>query len=453
MKTKFFNKNSLASEELFSEVRYLLKNILWGATFVFLGLILLANVFWPRVAWLNFLFFFNIFHWGFLFVFLTLLIFSSLKFFSRYQIWQDFALIGSFVSIISLGLFFSGGLESPLYFFLIFSVVFSGMLFSFWLAVTISFFVIATFVASVLLEYFGLVPHIFTPFWERTEIFFFGYRLLVYSALVLLIGIVSGYFAQLLRNKNKDLLGAFEELKEKEAQLIQSEKMASVGVLASGISHELKNPLTSILGFADLALRRIKEKSGDEQLNELISEIYLSSRHCREIIQNLLDFARVPDKEEHFEKVNLVPTLKNATRIIKHQLDIQNIIVKENFPSEEIFASGLANQLEQVFLNILINSKDALPGGGEIEITLAETPSDVKIVFKDTGSGMTQAVISRAFEPFFTTKEKDKGVGLGLAVSYGIILKHHGEIKIKSAVNQGTEVIISLPKFKQETKG
>lgn len=434
----------------FSEerARNILKVVSVVMPLVILGVFIVLGFF--NFDWLTFFGRLNSFHWFLIFLFFIFLIlgFSEISFKNKFR--QDVSLVLAFLFFNIVGISFTGGLESPLYLFLLFGIIISGLIFSLNITLLISAIVAGFYLVEIIFEYFSRRPQFLPPYWKTISPWWLADRLFIYITVFFLVALITNYFSEAIKRKNRNLEEAFSELKEAQSQLIQSEKMASLGVLSSGISHELKNPITGILGFSELAIKRIKDIGADEQLSELIQEIYLNSQHCREIIKNMLDFARVSDKEERFEKVNVIQVVKGALKIIKHQLDIQNITVKEPLTQEEIFTSGLPTQLSQVFLNILSNAKDALPTGGEIEIEITESSDLVKLVFKDTGAGMTGEVLKKVFEPFFTTKEKGKGVGLGLSVSYGIILKHKGAIKIESRPNKGTQVIITLPKYKEE---
>jgi signal transduction histidine kinase len=319
------------------------------------------------------------------------------------------------------------------------------MLLPFWGIIFISLLEAGGCLAIVILQYYGFTKFFISVSEKQPSNLYFFYQSLIYASIIVLTGFLCAYFAEIYKKKNQNLSRALAELQDTQARLIQSEKLASIGVLSSGITHELKNPITSIYGFAELAMKQMEKQPLSPELTELIQEIYLNSRHCKGIITGLLDFSRTSTKGEVFEKINLVRVLADALRIIKHQLDIQNITVSESFSVQEILAPGNATQLQQVFLNILINARDAMPNGGEISINIKINGPEVDISFKDTGTGMPPEILARVLEPFFTTKAAGQGIGLGLSVSYGIILRHGGRINISSQPRQGTTIVVTLP--------
>jgi len=238
-----------------------------------------------------------------------------------------------------------------------------------------------------------------------------------------------------------------KELEEAQAQLVQSEKLASIGELAAGVAHEINNPLGVMLGFTQVILKKLPEK---DQLRKPLTSIEREGLRCKKIIQGLLDFSR--RSTPTLEPVNVNEVTEAAVKLIEHQIRIENIkLVKGYAPNlPEIQADS--NQLQQVFVNLIINAYHAMPKGGELRITTRPLGNKVQIIFADTGMGIPATNLKRIFDPFFTTKEVGKGTGLGLSVSYGIIQEHGGKIEVDSQVGVGTTFVVTLPVNQDDDK-
>ncbi len=245
------------------------------------------------------------------------------------------------------------------------------------------------------------------------------------------------------------------QLKETQAQLVQSAKMAAVGQLGAGIAHELNNPLGGILGYAQFILEKFRKP--DFGVNDFkacqryLESIEREAARCKRIVENLLRFSRRPIAAKP-EPLDMARTIEETLSIVGHQLKLKNIKVIRNLKPNLAKVMGIVNQLQQVFTNLILNAQQAMPDGGELRITAediidetTQKPSGVKIEFADTGCGIPEEDLSRIFEPFFTTKQREKGTGLGLAVSYQIIQEHNGSISVKSEVGKGTAFTITLP--------
>ena len=259
-----------------------------------------------------------------------------------------------------------------------------------------------------------------------------------------------------LKGKHDDLdlsIVQYRDIREErhlQARLIQSEKMAAVGLLAGGIAHEINNPLSGILAFAQLALAQTKE---GEQIHQDIKEIESSALRCKKIVENLLEFSRQSSIEDRGE-VDLQVTLNRVLPLINLQVKEAGVVLEveidESMP--KVLANG--NQLEQVFLNLASNACHALPRGGKIKIS-AHTGSEgwVVIDFMDNGSGIKKEVLPRIFDPFFTTKKSGMGTGLGLSIIYNIIQDHAGKIEVESEESEGTVFHIYLPSLSRTGLG
>ncbi|HIP96706.1 MAG TPA: response regulator, partial [Anaerolineae bacterium] len=231
-----------------------------------------------------------------------------------------------------------------------------------------------------------------------------------------------------------------KELQEAQEQLIQSEKLASIGQLAAGVAHELNNPISVMLGFSQAILRKLTE---DDPLRKPLATIEREGLRCKGIIQNLLDFAR--RSKPSLQPTNVNEVLEAACALIEHQISLDNVVVTKGYDPHLPQVLADANQLQQVFVNIIINARDAMPRGGTLRLITRSLGDEVHIIFSDTGIGIPPENIKRIFDPFFTTKEVGQGTGLGLSVSYGIVEQHGGTIEVKSEVGVGTTFIVKLP--------
>ncbi|MFC1646335.1 sensor histidine kinase [Candidatus Omnitrophota bacterium] len=246
-----------------------------------------------------------------------------------------------------------------------------------------------------------------------------------------------------------------KELRETQAQLIQSAKMGAVGQLGAGVAHELNNPLAGILGYAQFILDKFRRP--EFGVNDLkacqryVGSMEREAVRCKKIVENLLKFSRRPVLAQP-EPLNIAKAIEEVLLITFHQLRLKNIRLITDIKPNLSEVVGVFNQLQQVFTNLILNAQQAMTDGGELKITAenivdqrSQAPTGVKIEFIDTGYGIPPENLARIFEPFFTTKQKEKGTGLGLSVSYGIIQDHKGSLDVKSEVNKGTTFIIILP--------
>ena len=245
-----------------------------------------------------------------------------------------------------------------------------------------------------------------------------------------------------LQNSHSELRKAVDTLKSTQSQLIQSEKLSAVGQFVAGVAHELNNPLTTVIGFADL-LSGTETNEKNRRHMELIAK---SAHRCHKIVHSLLSFARQQVPERRLVKINNL--IDEVLEIMAYDLRTSSItIVRElglNLP--EILVDP--HQIQQVFVNILGNARQALENfrrDGEIIIRSHQMGSVVLIEFKDNGPGIRADNLSRVFDPFFTTKPQGKGTGLGLSLSYGIIQEHGGKITVQSEAGHGAEFTIMLP--------
>jgi len=228
------------------------------------------------------------------------------------------------------------------------------------------------------------------------------------------------------------------QLKTNQQQLSQSAKLAGLGRLVSDMAHEVNNPLMIILGNAQLCALSHDSK---EELNAGLNVIINECQRAKDIIQRLLRFSR-PSKGEFKEK-DINASIEAIVSIVEHQFSLAGIAIKRDFARDLPAVFLDEEQMYEVFMNLLNNARDAMPGGGEISIKTYCGKDALYAEFKDTGCGMPEEVIKKIFQPFFTTKEK--GNGLGLSVCCGIVKSHQGELKFKSSPGEGTTATISLP--------
>jgi PAS domain S-box-containing protein len=239
-----------------------------------------------------------------------------------------------------------------------------------------------------------------------------------------------------------------KKLQETQLQLLQSEKLRSLGEMAAGVAHEINNPLGGILIYASLLLEDLPL---DDPRRADLEKIVQEATRSKEIVKSLLEFARQSSPKMELTDINKAIT--DGLLFLENQATFHNIeIVKELDPFLPPIW-GNAGQLKQVFMNIIINAADAMHGRGVLSIKtyLSEDENDVTIQFRDTGDGIPEDILQRIFDPFFTTKEVGKGTGLGLSMSYGIVKEHKGTIEVDTVVGKGTKFNVILPVEYEET--
>lgn len=235
------------------------------------------------------------------------------------------------------------------------------------------------------------------------------------------------------------------ELKKAHEQMIQVERMASIGKLAAIVAHEINNPLAGILTYAKLLLKKLKNTASEDHI-QYLEMISSESARCGDIVKNLLQFSRQTSIDLKPHEVKEI--IEQSLRLVQHKIHLMNLEVKTCL-EESIPPLVCDSQLlKQALVALLINACEAIPsGGGLIEVASRYCSSQkaVEISVHDNGIGMDEETKRQIFEPFFTTKEQGKGVGLGLAVVYGIVNQHSGEIEVHSSLGKGTTFILRLP--------
>jgi two-component system NtrC family sensor kinase len=225
-----------------------------------------------------------------------------------------------------------------------------------------------------------------------------------------------------------------------EEQLQISEKMASIGLLAAGVAHEVNTPLTGISSFAQMLLEGAEP---EDPKTKVLEKIERQTFRAARIVNGLLNLARPAQVDSGPCDVNAV--INDVLSLLEHQLRTARIQVRKEMAATAPIVQGIEHKLQQVFLNLFLNARDAMPKGGWLTIATREDARGATVEVADTGSGIPPEALSRIYDPFFTTKEIGKGTGLGLSITYGIIQEHDGTITCESQIGQGTRFTIRLP--------
>jgi signal transduction histidine kinase len=257
-----------------------------------------------------------------------------------------------------------------------------------------------------------------------------------------LLKIVANQVAIAVENARlyEDLKGQMAELKQTQAQLIQSAKLAAIGELAANIAHEINNPLTSVLGFASYLAEQAQP--GDSMREELTMILEEATR-ARDIVRDLLDFSR--RREFATEPADLNAVVEQTVAMLRRQGALDNIALREIYAADLPMVEIDVPRIKQVFVNIINNALHAMPNGGSLTLRTAAADNVVKVEFTDTGTGIAPDHLDKIFDPFFTTKPEVSGTGLGLSVSLGIVQSHGGNIEVKSEVGKGSTFTVRLP--------
>lgn len=234
------------------------------------------------------------------------------------------------------------------------------------------------------------------------------------------------------------------ELVRRQQLLLQTHKLKAIGTLTAGVAHELNNPINNLMLTA-AALEEDFADLSDEERFELVEDLVHESERARDIVRNLLDFAR--ESEVELTPLDMEQLIGDTLQLAANQVKLAKVKVRGEVEENVPPVHGDRHQLTQVFLNLVLNALDAMPDGGVLEITVekSEDRNYVNIAFADTGMGIPQQYIDNIFDPFFSTKKQARGTGLGLSVSLGIIKQHGGDIRVESQVGEGTTFTVSLP--------
>jgi two-component system, NtrC family, sensor kinase len=244
------------------------------------------------------------------------------------------------------------------------------------------------------------------------------------------------------------LENAYDKLEHAQKNLVQSEKLASIGTLASGVAHEVNNPLAGMMHCIERMLHKPDDKESNRQLLLLMQD---AAQKVDKVVNNLLNFARQSDHVH--ENVKITDILSNALLLASHKLEKHRITIDQKHQDEDIMVKGNKNQLEQVMLNLVLNSVDAISEKlkednyfqGKITFLSQIEGTSACIYVQDNGAGISDENLTKVIDPFYTTKTVGKGTGLGLSISLNIMKEHNGELEISSLVNKGTSIKLSLP--------
>lgn len=242
---------------------------------------------------------------------------------------------------------------------------------------------------------------------------------------------------------NPGSLIVLDDITEKvrlEDQLLQAEKLSSIGLLAAGVAHEVNTPIAGISSYTQMLL---KETPKSDQRKHILEKIEIQTFRAAEIVNGLLNFSRINGSE--FKDLDINRLIRDCLALLGHQLNVNHITVVSRFDQSLPLVYGNVGKLQQVFINLFLNAADAMPSGGELAILTGMNDSMVIVDISDTGTGISEENLKRIFDPFFTTKTTGKGTGLGLAISYGIIQEHGGRILVDSDAGKGTHFRLKLP--------
>jgi two-component system NtrC family sensor kinase len=231
-----------------------------------------------------------------------------------------------------------------------------------------------------------------------------------------------------------------EELISMQARVAQSERLASVGLLAAGVAHEINNPLGGVLALTALTLEELPE---DDPNRENLQEVLKQAQRCRDTVRHLLDFSRQSRLVTEPADVNQI--LEGALALVAQQATFFNVTVEKTLAAALPPVPADKSQLQQVFLNIIINGVQAMQEKGTLGLTTRLADGSVEVLISDSGPGIPAELVDRIFDPFFTTKESGRGTGLGLSIAYGIVRKHNGSISVESAPGKGSTFVVRLP--------
>jgi len=230
------------------------------------------------------------------------------------------------------------------------------------------------------------------------------------------------------------------ERDELERRVVQADKLTSVGILAAGVAHEVNTPLAVISTYAQMLAKQVE---GDERKSALLDKIARQTFRASEIVNSLLNFSRTGPRQ--FEDVDLARVIRETLTLVEHQMAKAGIQVQAELAGALPPIRGNANQLQQVFLNLFLNARDAMEQGGTLRVRAWEGDSGVQVEVADTGLGIPAEHVPRIYDPFFTTKASRKGTGLGLSITYGIVRDHGGVIEVESRPPEGARFRLEFP--------
>lgn len=257
---------------------------------------------------------------------------------------------------------------------------------------------------------------------------------------------VSWVFSPLMDSNNQTvgIVAVGRDLTEKrkfEMELLKSQKLAALGVMAGGIAHEIRNPLAICFSSAQFLL---EDGSLSEFYRECTEKIYKGIQRTSAIVENLLKYS-YPSTTTQITLVNIVPLIKETLTLITHHAKIHKIETKASFSKEYLMVDGVVTLLQQVFMNILLNAINAMPNGGKLTIHVHTVDNEVFVQVTDTGCGISGGNLNKVFDPFYTTAPVGTGTGLGLSLCYSIMREHNGTIEVDSREGKGSVFTVKMP--------
>lgn len=250
------------------------------------------------------------------------------------------------------------------------------------------------------------------------------------------IGLLAASFNEMSLKMAADI----EKLKKLNEQLVRTEKLAAMGTLSAGVAHEINNPLASISSLVQMLQTR---QNTDDETREILRLVQTQINRITGVTRDMLNFSKASPAARSLVDVNSI--LETALRLATFDKSFQKLRLKQELEEQLPKIPADSDQLQQVFLNLLLNARDAMPSGGELEIKTQSNAEEITIEIADSGVGISSENLKQIFDPFFTTKPTGKGTGLGLAVCYGIVTAHNGKIEVTQNNGSGTRFVISLP--------
>jgi signal transduction histidine kinase len=243
----------------------------------------------------------------------------------------------------------------------------------------------------------------------------------------------------------RDVQEQMDKLKQAQTQLVQAARLAAVGELAAGVAHELNNPLTSVLGFAELLRHNPATDAATQHDAEIIAR---EAVRARDIVRNLLSFARQAKPQRLPTDIGAM--LRQTLGIVRQHIELGAVVIEEDYAADVGLVTLDSAQMKQVFLNLITNAAHAMPRGGKLKLRIARLGDEVAVSVSDTGEGIPPETLEHIFEPFFTTRPVGQGTGLGLPASLGIVQEHGGRISVESQVGEGSTFTVWLPALRIE---
>jgi C4-dicarboxylate-specific signal transduction histidine kinase len=265
-----------------------------------------------------------------------------------------------------------------------------------------------------------------------------------------------GEINQFTQNLESKVEERTQQLKAAQKKLVQTDRLASLGQLSASVAHEINNPVSGVLNLSMLLQRMLKDDGVPperlEEFRKYLSQIVNETGRVGRIVSDLLAFSRRSKPQRAPADLNRI--VRTTLSLVQHKMKLNNVEVESRLAEDLPQAACDPSQIQQVVLNLLLNAAEATQGRSErrVEIVTQAAPGEVRMTVSDNGEGIPQENLAKIFDPFFTTKSEGKGVGLGLAVSYGIIQAHGGDIEVRSQTGKGSTFVVSLP-LEQSAQG